>query len=75
MYNRCKNQCFTQIETSRFLLNIRKKNGTLAKKTCRWLEGQKIAKQKRICMKKNISTQGYEHASIVCPDTCGALFG
>lgn len=72
MYNRCKNQCFTQIKTSRFLLNIRK-NGTLATKTCKWLEGRKYAKQKRVCMKKNISTQGYEHASIVCPDTCGAF--
>jgi len=70
MYNRCKNQCFTQIETSRFLLNIRK-YGALVTRTCKWLEGQNDKKRRKICKKKNISTQGCEHASIVCPDTCG----
>jgi len=68
MYNRCQH-CFQEVSSDRFLVKIRK-NGTLNTKTCNWLKTQKEAKKVKICKKRNISHQGYQHASSVCTDTC-----
>jgi hypothetical protein len=69
MYDRCKTFCFEEKRSDKFLFKVRK-NGTVGKRKCGWLEDKSTQKKKKICRKKNLSHQGYKGAADACVDTC-----
>jgi len=74
MFERCLNVCFRDKEddpTAVFLKNIRRKDGKLTKKTCKWLKNRPLNLQKRVC-RFSLATQGYKPAKDVCTDICAS---
>jgi len=75
MHDRCFNQCVASVDDlkSKFLLKIKSNSGKLVTKKCKWLQNLNNVKRKKICIKNNLSTQGYKHAAEVCKGTCGPV--
>jgi hypothetical protein len=72
MFNRCKDQCWGEASTTQFLLRIEDEDGRLVKKSCDWLATRENWEKRTVCTanRYNLSTQGYESASLACPETC-----
>lgn len=72
MFERCSNVCLGDQEddpTAVFLKNIRRKDGKVMKKTCKWLKNRSDKQQRRFC-RGTLATQGYKPAKDVCTDIC-----
>ena len=69
MYDRCNTFCFKEKGSDKFLFKV-KKNGTVGKRKCGWLQDQSTNKKRKVCRKKNLSHQGYKAAADACMETC-----